>query len=159
MICFIRKRIEIRVATPVFGYKNHITTDRRHGVIRKWAATDAARHDGRELPRLRGRANTGSAVWADTAYRSRRDGAHMAKRGLRSQVHFRKPLGKPLPAPRARANATRSAIEHVFAHQMGPMALFVRTIGIARATTKIGMANLVYNMRRLVWWQGRAATA
>jgi hypothetical protein len=27
----------------------------------------------------------------------------------------------------------------------------VRTIGIARATTKIGLANLVYNMRRLIW--------
>jgi hypothetical protein len=27
----------------------------------------------------------------------------------------------------------------------------VRTIGIARARTKIGMMNLVYNMRRLVW--------
>lgn len=149
------------IATPVFGYKNHITTDRRHGFIRKWAATDAARHDGRELPRLLDRANTGSAVWADTAYRSRRNEAHMAKRGLRSQVHFRKPPGKPLPAPRARANAARSAvrsaIEHVFAHQKGPMALFIRTIGIARARTKIGMANLVYNMRRLVWWEGRAA--
>ena len=31
---------------------------------------------------------------------------------------------------------------------MGP---FVRTIGIAWAKTKIGMANLVYNMRRLAW--------
>lgn len=26
----------------------------------------------------------------------------------------------------------------------------IRTIGIARARTKIGMANIVYNMRRLV---------
>jgi hypothetical protein len=31
------------------------------------------------------------------------------------------------------------------------MGLFVRTIGLARATTKIGLANLVYNMRRLLW--------
>jgi hypothetical protein len=31
------------------------------------------------------------------------------------------------------------------------MDLFIRTIGIARATVKIGMANLVYNMRRLVF--------
>ncbi|CCG08935.1 Transposase (Class II) [Pararhodospirillum photometricum DSM 122] len=53
----------------------------------------------------------------------------------------------------------RSAVEHVFACQKGPMALFVRTIGIARAKTKIGMANLVYNMRRLVWWDGRTAPA
>ncbi|HEV2602608.1 MAG TPA: hypothetical protein VGU24_03005 [Microvirga sp.] len=31
------------------------------------------------------------------------------------------------------------------------MALVVRTIGIARATVKIGLANLVYNMTRAVW--------
>ena len=31
------------------------------------------------------------------------------------------------------------------------MDLFIRTIGIARAGTKIGMANLVYNMKRLLF--------
>jgi IS5 family transposase len=31
------------------------------------------------------------------------------------------------------------------------MELFIRTIGIARATTKIGMANLVYNIKRLIF--------
>ena len=31
------------------------------------------------------------------------------------------------------------------------MDLFIRTIGIARATMKIGMANLVYNLKRLVF--------
>jgi transposase, IS5 family len=31
------------------------------------------------------------------------------------------------------------------------MGLIVRTIGIARARVKIGMANLAYNMRRFVW--------
>jgi hypothetical protein len=30
------------------------------------------------------------------------------------------------------------------------MGLFIRTIGIARATTKIGMANLVYNIERFI---------
>ena len=39
------------------------------------------------------------------------------------------------------------------------MGLFVRTIGIARARLKIGMANLVYNMQRLVWFEGRTAPA
>jgi len=41
-------------------------------------------------------------------------------------------------------------VEHVFAHQKGPMGLIVRTIGIARARVKIGMANLAYNLRRFV---------
>ena len=31
------------------------------------------------------------------------------------------------------------------------MGLFIRTIGIARATTKIGMANIFYNMKRLIY--------
>jgi hypothetical protein len=39
------------------------------------------------------------------------------------------------------------------------MGLVVRTIGIARATVKIGLANLAYNIRRLVWLSGRAVPA
>jgi len=41
-------------------------------------------------------------------------------------------------------------VEHVFARQKGPMGLFVRTIGMARATVKIGLANIAYNMKRAV---------
>lgn len=41
----------------------------------------------------------------------------------------------------AQKSKVRSAVEHVFAHQKGPMGV-VRTIGIARANLKIGMANL-----------------
>ncbi len=37
------------------------------------------------------------------------------------------------------------------------MALVVRTIGLARAKVKIGLANLAYNMRRSVWLHARAA--
>jgi hypothetical protein len=59
----------------------------------------------------------------------------------------------------ARRSAVRSAVEHVFARQKGPMALVVRTIGIARARVKIGLANLAYNMKRLVWLSGKAAPA
>jgi transposase, IS5 family len=39
------------------------------------------------------------------------------------------------------------------------MGLFVRTIGLARATVKIGLTNLVYNMRRLLWLKRQAAPA
>lgn len=46
---------------------------------------------------------------------------------------------------------TRSRVEHVFAEQKDRMGLFIRTIGIARAATKIGLANLVYNMKRLLF--------
>jgi hypothetical protein len=42
-------------------------------------------------------------------------------------------------------------VEHVFAEQKDRMGLFIRTIGIARATIKIGMANLVYNIKRFIF--------
>jgi transposase, IS5 family len=51
----------------------------------------------------------------------------------------------------------RSRIEHVFAEQ-DRMGLFIRTIGIARARIKIGLANLVYNIKRLSWLERIAAT-
>jgi len=35
--------------------------------------------------------------------------------------------------------------------------LFVRTIGLARARAKIGMANLAWNLRRFAWLESRAA--
>lgn len=39
------------------------------------------------------------------------------------------------------------------------MDLCIRSIGIARATTGIGLANLVYNMQRYLWLKGRTAPA
>lgn len=39
------------------------------------------------------------------------------------------------------------------------MGLVVRTIGIARATVKIGLANIVYNMKRAIWLTDRLAVA
>jgi transposase len=45
----------------------------------------------------------------------------------------------------------------VFVGQKHRMGLIVRTIGIARAQIKIGMANLVYNFQRLAWLERRTA--
>jgi IS5 family transposase len=153
----------VEIAVPVFGYKSHAGIDGRHGFVRKWTVTNAAAHDSRPFESLLDPRNTASKVWADTAYRSHRNETAMAKRGLVSRVHFRKPKGKALPARHARANAARSAvrsaIEHVFAGQKHRMKLFVRTIGLARAKVKIGMANLAYNFARLAWLKARNASA
>jgi Transposase DDE domain len=55
------------------------------------------------------------------------------------------------PAANTTRSRIRARVEHVFGHQENSMGRkLVRTIGIARATVKIGMMNLVYNMRRLV---------
>jgi IS5 family transposase len=154
---------QVDLAVPAFGYKNHVAIDRRHGLIRGWTASHAAAHDGARLAELLDGDNTASDVWADTAYRSAKNEAMVEARGLVSRIHRKKPKGRPMPRRTRRANAAksavRSAVEHVFARQKGPMALVVRTIGIARARVKIGLANLACNMRRLVWLSGRSAPA
>jgi IS5 family transposase len=151
----------MEIATPVYGYKSHVGADRRYRLIRTWCVTDASRYDGRELPKLLDSTNTGSPVWADTAYRSAENERRIVAAGLASKVHFRKPRGKPMPEPRARANAARSreraGVEHVFADQKHRMGLFIRTIGLVRARTKIGLANLTYNLRRYVFLETNAA--
>ncbi|MBS1024739.1 IS5/IS1182 family transposase, partial [Gluconobacter cerinus] len=37
--------------------------------------------------------------------------------------------------------------------------LFVRTVGITRATMRVGLANIVYNMRRLLFLERLSASA
>ncbi len=154
-----------RLAIPTFGYQNHVSIDRGFGLIRKWLVTDAASYEGARLrDGLLDKTNTASAVWADTAYRSAKNEAYLRDNGFASRIHRKKPKGKAMPERRRKANAlksvVRSRVEHVFAVQKDRMDLFIRTIGIARATTKIGMANIVYNIKRLLTLQKAAlATA
>lgn len=153
----------VDLAIPAFGYKNHVSIDRGFGLIRKWTTTHAAAHDGARLEDVLDRTNTASDVWADTAYRSAKNEAMLSRRGFVSRIHRKKPQGRPMPDRVRIANAqksrVRSAVEHVFACQKGPMGLFVRTIGIARAKVKIGLANLAYNMRRFIWLREKYAAA
>ncbi len=137
---------QIDLAVPAFGYKNHVAIDRRHGLICGWTASHAAAHDGAWLAEVVDADNTAGDVWADTAYCSAKNEACLAERGLVSRIHRKKPPGRSMPVRTRRANArkstVRSAVEHVFARQKGPMALVVRTIGLARARVEIGLANL-----------------
>jgi transposase, IS5 family len=46
---------------------------------------------------------------------------------------------------------TRARVEHVFGFMTNTMnAIYIRTIGYVRATAKIGLANLTYNLIRCV---------
>jgi transposase, IS5 family len=153
----------VDIAIPTFGYQNHVSIDRQYGLIRRWDATDAAAYEGARLREgLLDKTNTASLVWADTAYRSKVNEEFLAKNGFVSRIHRKKPPRRPMPETMRRANAlkseVRSRVEHVFAMQKDKMGLFIRTIGIARATMKIGMANIVYNVKRLVFL-GRLAAA
>lgn len=133
--------------------------DKRYGFVRKFHTTDAGRYDGKLLLQLLDKGNTASLVWGDTAYRSEENEKLLADKGFVSKLHCKKPKGKSMPVRTQRANGKKSKIratvEHVFAVQKDKMGLFIRTIGIQRANVKIGLANIVYNMKRLVFWENR----
>jgi len=76
---------------------------------------------------------------------------------------FRRQPGHDLTPSQRKANRARSkvrsGVEGVFADQKCALGLIIRTIGLARATTKIALANLTYNFRRYLWLAERPKTA
>lgn len=150
----------VMIAVPYFGYKSHLSTDRWHGFIRRWTVSDAASYDGDKLRHLLDKENTASSVWADTAYQSEKNQSYLEENGFSSKIHFKRQKGKLLCKRHALANIARSKvrsrIEHVFGYQKSAMSLFIRSIGLARAKTRIGLANLAYNIRRFLWLEGRS---
>ena len=138
-----------------YGYKNHVNIDRRHKLVRRYQVTDAAVHDSQAVEGILDPNNTASGVWADSAYRSAEIEAKLTEKGLKSQIHRKGHRNKPLTEREKRGNKTRSKVrarvEHVFGAQSNDMGgTLVRSIGLARATTRMGLKNLAYNMRRLV---------
>jgi IS5 family transposase len=138
-----------------YGYKNHVNVDRRHKLVRRYKVTDAAVHDSQVVDDILDADNTASGVWADSAYRSVEIEAKLEEKGLKSRIHRKGHRGKPLSEREKRGNKTRSKVrarvEHVFGAQSNDMGgTLVRGIGLVRARARIGLKNLVYNMRRLV---------
>jgi IS5 family transposase len=138
-----------------YGYKNHVNVDRKHKLVRRYHVSNAAQHDSQAVDHLLMRGNTGSGVWADSAYRSEEMEGKLRDRKLKSHIHRKGKRGKPLTAQAKGSNRTKSSVrvrvEHIFGAQTNDMGgTLVRTIGLVRAKAKIGMKNLAYNMRRLV---------
>jgi len=66
----IHARWSARNHKHVFGYKNHISIDAKHKLIRDYTVTDAAVHDSQVFGCLLDETNMSRDVWADAAYRS-----------------------------------------------------------------------------------------
>ena len=147
-----------------FGYKNHINVDARYKLIRRYGVSDASVHDSREFNCLLDKTNTSRNVFADSAYRSADIEAALKVQGLKSRIHRRATRSHPLSAVQEKANRKRSQvrarIEHVFGAQQTALGgRLVRTIGLVRAKAKIGLQNLVYNIRRMIALERNAAAA
>ena len=143
-----------------FGYKNHINVDRRHKLIREYEASSASVHDSQKLDELIDADNTASGFWGDSAYRSADTENKLEDKGYCS--HHKGKRNKPLAAQQIKANKIRSKVrvrvEHVFGfHERSMGGKLIRTVGMVRAKTKIGMMNLVYNMSRFIQLETGAA--
>lgn len=141
-----------------YGYKNHINIDRRYKLIRRQQTTSAAVHDSQCFKPLLDKANRAKSVWADGAYRSAEHDKLLKRKRLCNRIHHRPWRGQCLTEAQRQINRRRSTararVEHVFGHQVNSMNMrVIRTIGLARARVKVGMANLVYNMQRFTFLQ------
>lgn len=135
-----------------YGYKNHANVDNAHKLVRKYVVTDASVHDSQTLNELLDSGNTSRSVWADSAYRSEAAAASPKAQGYRSRIHRNDVRGKALPPKEKLGNRTRSKtrcrVVHVFAWMAQWGGKAVRCIGLARAEVRVGLMNLLYNMRR-----------
>lgn len=150
----VHARWSARPKQHKFGYKNHISIDALHKLIRDYAVTDAAVHDSRVFGELLDDANSSRDVWADSAYRSEENRSELEQQRYREHLQRKGCHHKKLTDWEKQGNRTRSRIrcriEHVFGIQTQMAGtLLMRTIGKARAEVKIGLRNLAYNMHRL----------
>jgi transposase, IS5 family len=140
------------------GYKNHINADEVPPLIQNYAVTNAAVHDRQVIDQLldytKPAEGTTRPVYADRAYRSQERETPLAKAELQSQICEKGSRGHPLTEEQKQnhrhKSKVRARVEHLCGAQNQMGGPVVRTIGIARATVKIGMRNLVYNMTRFV---------
>lgn len=136
-----------------FGYKNHIEVDVKHKFIRKYVVTDGAVHDSKVFEILIDESNSNKDVFADSAYRSKESIETLESLGFRERLQRKGCRHKKLTDWENQGNHTRAKIrariEHVFGVQVQrAKTLIIRTIGIFRAKTKIGLRNLAFNMQR-----------
>ena len=70
-----------------YGYKNHVSTDRRYKLVRCYAVTDASVHDSQVIEKILDPDNTAAKVWADKAYRSEEIEEMLEELGLQEHDH------------------------------------------------------------------------
>ena len=138
-----------------FGYKHHDSVDVKHKIVRSYVVTSANVHDSNHFADLV-TDNTNSDIYADSAYRSEEHEELLQDAELRSRIQRKGKRGKELSDWEKQGNRTRAKIrarvEHVFGifkkRMIDPV---IRTVGLVRAKTKIGLRHLAYNISRYAY--------
>ncbi len=148
-----------------YGYKNHISADRQTKFIAHWCVTAASAHDSKMLMEVLSDDEQGDRqVWADSAYRSEVAIQELTTLGYKPRINHKGSRSKSLNARQKRVNRAyskvRARVEHVFGAMSNEMhERHMRCIGLARATTWIGLRNLCYNMKRLSYLEPPVSAA
>ena len=141
--------------TVFYGYKNHIKADIKTKLIEEYTVTDASVHDSQTIEQLLTETDKDQPLYADSAYTVEEQEKIYENKGVINKVHEKGYRNKPLTEEQKASNKEKSSIrvrvEHVFGFVENSMnGSIVRTIGIARATAKIGMMNLTNNICRSI---------
>ena len=143
-----------------YGYKNHVSVDVKNKLIRGYDTTSAEVHDSQVFEGILDPVNTNQTVYADSAYRSEDHEDLLNELQYKNRMHKKAQRNKPLTDFQQEQNSkksrVRARVEHVFAIIEQMHGGVIRCIGRLRAAAKIGLLNLVYNMRRLSYLESHA---
>jgi IS5 family transposase len=162
-------------AKSFFGYKDHVNVDEDNKIIRDYEVSPANVHDsqkfeeivivGGEKPEPSDVTETLESedmpedtprIYADKAYDSKKIDKFLSHVGLEPQICRKAKRGASLTESQKDENRKRSKIRARVEHVFGAMYqkahdLTIRTIGLSRATVKIGLRNISYNMMRFCY--------
>ncbi len=138
-----------------YGYKNHVKCDEKSKLITGYTVTDASIHDSRPTIDLLNEEDENQSFYADSAYTGEDLGNKLTDKKVIPQIiekgYRNKPLTDPQQATNKEKSKVRVRIEHIFGFVENSMnGSYIKTIGIKRAMTVIGLMNLTYNMFRKV---------
>ena len=136
-----------------YGYKNHAKVDTKSKFIKKFVVTDASVHDSQALDLLLDEEDANQDLHGDIAYTGEEQEDTITKHKMINKVNEKGYRNKPLTEEQKLSNRqkskTRARVEHVFGFMEQSMnGLFIRSVGIVRATGIIGLINLTYNLFR-----------
>lgn len=158
-------RWKVKGERAFYGYKAHVNADQKHKLIRAIVVTPANVDDRQPLEGLldtsEERKANGKTVHADRGYHGRAQREMLRANGLidgiarkddpnrcdQSQIHARN----------RKLSTIRARVEHVFGDIDQSSGKTLRCIGIVRATAQTILKAVVYNLRRWMFLDRKAA--
>jgi transposase, IS5 family len=136
-----------------YGYKDHVKIGIKNKLIETYLVSDASVHDSKALGSLISEEDENQPLYADSAYTGPNQEQAISDCDMINQVCEKGYRNLPLTAQQQASNKIKSKIrarvEHVFGFMEQSMrGLFIRSIGLVRATAIIGLINLTYNIFR-----------